>query len=627
MTDHATDDRADELGGTDDAGASDRPADRADERADDGPDVAGPSVDRRSVLSAAAGAGAATLFPAASGVASASDLDLDEPTGVHVAYGPDATTAARIGWTSDGATESYVEYGEADDGEPSTRVDAEALVVPGDDLVAYDAGLTGLNPGTEYVYRVVKDGTATGPYTFRTAPGPDATEFTVTAVGDHGIDDPDNEFQRADDDSPVRVIDRARSFDPAFHLGVGDIAYANGYPFTWDTYFEAFEEFYAGTPFMTVPGNHEKVPGQGFSQYDARLNQLMPIRDPEIGGVEAKQRWYAFQYGNVRFVGLNTSADACGDYARGEELIPLQDTRCRTDESVTYNERQREFVESALRDAHEEPSVKWIVAYFHSGFYTHGDHAGRKDLLDLWGPYFDEYDVDLVLSGHNHSYERSKPMRDGEVSEAGTTYVVNGTGGSGHYGFRHDEPPEWTAFRDADHYGPVRLDFSEERIRGEYVALDGSVVDEFEIVKRDGEPTQPNPGDAERERLAVAGSRSDDGSTFTGGGTNQIDLAAEAGVPVRLRDVVPAEWDVLGVGHGGEVVERSAPEGYKHVYFDVEPATSPTVTYFVEAPSDADDTGTYEFGPFEAREVNGSGWVAVPGTGSEETVVGEDTTL
>lgn len=577
-------------------------------------------IDRRGVLQAVGMGASATLFPTVSGIASASDGTLvDGPTGVHIAYGPDASTMVRIGWTSDGGTSVYVEYGR---GEPDTRVSAEVTAIPGDGLVAYNVELTGLSPETEYTYRVVEDGTAVGPFTFETAPGPETTSFRVTAVGDHGINDPHNEFQRADDDNPVQVIEGAKSFAPNLHLGVGDLAYANGYPFTWDKYFSTFEEFYASTPFMTVPGNHEKEPGQGFSQYDARLNQLMPIRNPEIGGIEAKQRWYDFQYGNARFVGLNTSADACGDYARGEEFIPLADTRCRTDQSVTYNEEQRQFVETALKDASEDPSVKWIVAYFHSGFYTDGDHKGRNDLRELWGPYFDKYDVDLVLSGHNHSYERSKPIRRGEVSDTGTTYIVNGTGGTGHYGFRHDEPPEWTAFRDADHYGAVQLDFSDERIKGEYVALDGAVVDDFRIVKRNGKPTQPNPDDAKRETLAVSGSRSDDGSTFTAGQTNQIDLSASAGHPIRLRDVVPLEWEVLDAGDVGTIVEESAPNGYKHVYFDIPPAKRKLVTYFVETPA---QTRTYSFGPVEARETNGSGWVTVTETGSEETVVGSDT--
>lgn len=579
-----------------------------------------PDIDRRSLLKGAgvaAMAGSVPVFPTSTG--RASDGLLDGPTGVHVSFGTDPKREARVGWTGDEKLVARVEYGE----NFSETAIPERTVVPGEGLFAYTAELTGLDPDTSYTYRVVHGDTTSETFSFRTAPTDGEASFRATAVGDHGIYDPDNKFQRADDDKPVRVLDRVQSFDPDFHLGVGDIAYANGYPFTWDEYFESFEEFYGGTQFLTVPGNHEKEPGQGFVQYDARLNELMPFDGPLLSGLDSKQRWYDFQYGNTLFVGLNTSADACGDYARGEEFIPLQDTRCRTDESYFYNEHQREYVEETLKEAESDSSVKWIVVYMHSSFWTDGDHDAREDLRDLWGPYFDQYDVDLVLAGHNHSYERSKPIRDESVAETGTTYVVNGTGGSGHYGFQSAEPPEWTAFRDSDHYGAVQLDVTDERIRGEYVALDGTVVDEFTIVKQDGEPTQPNPGDATAEQLSVSGQRRDDGSTFTSGETNRVRLTASAEQSVRLRDEIPEEWNVTdSVDSGPEMVDTAdAPVGRKYVYFDVEPTTDPDVVYEAEAPS---ETGTYAFGPVEAREVNGTGWVEVAGTSSETTVSESD---
>ncbi|MFC7154781.1 purple acid phosphatase family protein [Halomarina halobia] len=580
--------------------------------------------DRRDLLRGVATVAAGSLapaFPTSAGVARGAIGGA--PTGVHVAYGPDPQRSASVGWTAGGTFDARVEYGERG-GDLSAAVEANATVLPGEDLVAYDATIEGLTPDTAYDYRAVVGDERSATFAFRTAPE-DGTDFRVSMVADHGIADDRNPAQRADDDGPVRIVDRAREFDPAFHLGVGDIAYANGFPYTWDEYFRAFEDFYATTPFLTVPGNHEKEPGQGFAQYDGRLNRLMPFRDPGLPDLGSKRRWYDFRYGNALFVGLNTSADACGDLARGEEFLPFQDTRCYTDESYLYNERQRAYVEETLEDARDDPAVTWTVVYFHSSLWTDGDHAAREDLRDLWGPLFDEYGVDLVLAGHNHSYERSKPIVGETAGEVGTTYVVNGTGGSGHYGFRHDEPPEWTAFRDSDRYGIVRLSFSERRIEGEYVALDGTVVDSFALAKTaDGEPTQLRPGDATREPLAVDGTRSDDGSTWHGGRTNRIRLTASADRPIRLRDRVPAEWTVTGTGDSGpEYVDADgAPDGYQHVYFDVPPTSDADVVYYAEAPEGPGATGEYEFGPAQAREVNGSGWVDVEGTASTERVVG-----
>lgn len=577
------------------------------------------SVGRRRLLRGAGTVAAGSLgltFPPSSGTAAASG---GGPAGVHLSYGVQPQGSVRIGWTGGAATEARVEYGRE---RLEHSVAASSTVVPGEGLVAYTTEITGLQPGTTYQYRAVLDGRTSETLTFTTAPTADTTSFRVTAVGDNGIADERNPAQRADSDAPVRVVEQAASLGPDLHLGVGDISYANGYPYTWDKYFQTHQEFFGATPFLTVPGNHEKEPGTGFKQYDARLNAIMPFDDPGLPSLDSKQRWYSVQYGNAQFVGLNTSADACGDYARGEEFFPLYDTRCNTEAAYTYNERQRQFVEEALKEAENDPSVTWKVVYLHSSFWTDGDHDARKDLRKLWEPYFDEYDVDLVLAGHNHSYERSKPMRGGAVRETGTTYVVNGTGGTGHYGFQHNEPPEWTAFRDNEHYGVTKLDFSADSIEGEYVALNGTTVDSFTVVKRDGRPTQLHPGDATAEGLAVSGSRRDDGATHTAGETNRVRLtaAADSDRPIRVRDVIPTEWSVQDRGDSGPalVTAEGAPEGKKYVYFDGGPETDRDVIYYAEAP---DATGASTFGPFEAREVDGSGWVTVPGTSSDETVV------
>jgi len=82
----------------------------------------------------------------------------------------------------------------------------------------------------------------------------------VTAVGDHGVADPENPFQRPGTDDPERVMETAASLDPDVQLIPGDISYANGAPSTWELYFETSESFYAETPLMTAPGNHEAEP-------------------------------------------------------------------------------------------------------------------------------------------------------------------------------------------------------------------------------------------------------------------------------------------------------------------------------------------------------------------------------
>lgn len=49
-----------------------------------------------------------------------------------------------------------------------------------------------------------------------------------------------------------------------------------------------------------------------------------------------------------------------------------------------------------------------------SSLWTDGEHDARTDLQTMWRKYLYEYDVNLILAGHNHSYERSKPLEQFE---------------------------------------------------------------------------------------------------------------------------------------------------------------------------------------------------------------------
>lgn len=454
---------------------------------------------RRDVLTAAGSA------PFLAGVGRAAE-GVRGPSGVHIAMGRDPASMISIGWTGGPATTAEVRYREP--GGTTTTAGASSAPVPGGEAVAYTATVTGLTPDTTYEYDVVLDGRTAGPFTTHTPPDA-STGFTVTAVGDHGIADPDNPVQRANSDDPQRVMARAQSLDPTFQLLVGDIAYANGHPSTWDLYFDAFEDYFASTPFMTVPGNHEAEPGTGLTQYDRRLNDLMPVRDRlGVDDTQRKQRWWEITYDNTLFLGLSTTTDACGDVSRGEEFVPLYDPRCRYG-GLTYGEAQERYARRALEAAANDPDVQWTVVFFHGPLWTDSaSHADRRDLRKRWGMLFDEYDVDLVLSGDNHVYERTKPIHARtdrsdygpddawDWGEYGTTFVTNGTGGTSHYAFADSEPAQFIARRTNDHFGVTELDVANERIRVRYVTVDGDVQDRFSIVKRDGHPTQV--GDAFR---------------------------------------------------------------------------------------------------------------------------------
>jgi subtilisin family serine protease len=124
----------------------------------------------------------------------------------------------------------------------------------------------------------------------------------------------------------------------------------------------------------------------------------------------------------------------------------------------------------------------------------------------------------------------------------------------------------------------------------------------------------------------VDGTREDDGSVFTGGQTDRVDLAIDPSETARVRDVVPDDWSVL-TEHSDDVKAVEQGEGVTYVYFK-RPATADsetTYTYFAEAPSGLTHTGAYSFGPTQVDA--GDGWVDVAGTSDTNLVEGQETTF
>ena len=138
-----------------------------------------------------------------------------------------------------------------------------------------------------------------------------------------------------------------------------------------------------------------------------------------------------------------------------------------------------------------------------------------------------------------------------------------------------------------------------------------------------GDTWQVDPIEAPAPEFSVTGSRSDDGSTFTAGQTDQIDLAITPSDESVVRDIVPPEWTVLE--EYSDPIERvETADGRKYVYFGETAAANEqsNYTYFVEAP---DETGSYEFGPIEVNPTVRDRFVTVSGTSETNYVAGVST--
>lgn len=266
------------------------------------------------------------------------------------------------------------------------------------------------------------------PSGFRTAPlAGVGTKVSFVAFGDSG----------GGEDTRALVRDQLETVAFDLILHTGDIAYGSGTLSQLENrFFASYSDLLGSIPVFPTTGNH-----------DYETNGAAPYRQvfalPENGSPEGLERWYSFDWGDVHFVALDT-----------ERL----------------NAAQTLWLERDL----SENELPWTIAYMHRPPYSSGTHGGSQSVRDTLVPAFEAHGVQVVLSGHDHDYERTHPIN-------GVTYVV--TGGGGH-GTRTVGRSSFTAFSEAV------LHFVYGEVDGEYLVLHAidAAGREFDSVRiaRDG---------------------------------------------------------------------------------------------------------------------------------------------
>lgn len=324
--------------------------------------------------------------------------------------------------------------------------------------------LTGLTPGTEYTYEVETCGTRTPAKRFRTAPVPGTRRVRFAAVGDFGTGG----------NVAKRVAASMLPFRPELFVSLGDNAYEAGTEEEIQkNLFEPLAPVLAEVPFFPVIGNHEYVTKQAQPYLD---NLYLPT-SPSGG-----ERYYSFDWGHVHFVGLDSN---CAVGLASADRCTL--------------EAQKAWVEQDLAAS----QAAWKIVYFHHPPWSSGDHGSQLLMRREFGPLFEKHGVDLVLTGHDHNYERSHPMKGDGVAPTGAqgiTYVVVGGGGANLRHFSSGQPG-WSAFRDNTAHGFLDVDVNGGTLSAKLVTPEGGVLDSFTLTKQ-------LPPEAPRElKLIVEGER------------------------------------------------------------------------------------------------------------------------
>ena len=404
--------------------------------------------------------------------------------GVHLGTGRDAARTAVVSWSTPGPVQGAVLEIGLDSGYGRT-VAPQARVVKGWSSVYRHAVVAGLEPGTTYRYRVRHRGADPVTGTLRTASLGGPVRFA--AFGDMGT--------TAAARSVSGLLARSR---PDVALLVGDLCYANpggGASSTpvdqrvWDAWFEQVRGSASRTPWLPAVGNHEIEPGYGELGYDGFLARFaLPG-----GGAPGGPTTWAVRHGPLALVALDGN-DASYEIPRNRGHLGAAQDR---------------WLDSTLAALRRDPSVAFVVVGFHHcAFSSNAAHGSDAGVRERWTPLFDRHGVDLVVNGHNHSYERTHPVRAGRPTRTapsgavvhpardGTTYVLAGGGGATTHprtsttrstlhlagGRTATEAAPWSAVRYTDHSlvlgdvtpaGPG----TPARLRLSAVRPDGTVVD------------------------------------------------------------------------------------------------------------------------------------------------------
>lgn len=369
------------------------------------------------------------------------------PDRIILTWSDNVATTQSVTWRTDTsvtrAVAQIVPAGERPDFHEKAQT-VEALTTPlrSDQGVAHYHSVTFryLKPNTLYAYRV-GDGTHWSEwFHFRTAserPQP----FTFLFLGDA-----QNDVRNA----CLRVVRQAFLNHPnvRFVVHAGDLVNRGERDAEWAEWFAMMGWMGASVPSIPTPGNHDYP-------RDAEGNRILAphwraqFTLPENGIPPLKETNYYVDFQGVRIISLNT---------------------------LEHEQWQARWLERVL----ENNPNRWTIVTFHFPIFSSAQGRDNPELRALWKPVFDRYRVDLVLSGHDHTYARSVPQ------PSGTVYVNSVTGPKMYKLNQQPWMRRWA--QDTQFYHLVHVDG--DRLRFESYTAAGSLFDAFEIRKRRGQVNQ-----------------------------------------------------------------------------------------------------------------------------------------
>lgn len=389
-------------------------------------------------------------------------------------------TRALVQWRTDVPTASRVYYRGS-----SSKIFS---VLDTQRLTEHVVELKNLSPGKRYAYQIDTPTFNSQRYV-QTAPAfGSGKSVRIWALGDFGDG---SMSQKAVMQSITAYTANQR---PDAWIWLGDNAYNNGKEEEYQkNVFDVYQDaFLQNLPIYPSPGNHDYAGKHDPAEPPYFKIFNMPA-EGQAGGIPSKsESYYSVNYGPVHLVALDTEIrEPNGDQMKDGKGAQL------------------EWLKADLA-ANKLP---WVIVYFHKPPYSKGSHDSdteldMKHLREHVNPVFEQFNVDVVIAGHSHVYERSFPMRGhygvNDTFDAnqhvvakeqkanhftvgpkgqGVIYVVSGSGGKVG-GQRPGYPMKSSAYANNTIGGSVLFDVSQHTFALKWIQSDGVVGDQFVIEKK-----------------------------------------------------------------------------------------------------------------------------------------------
>ena len=377
----------------------------------------------------------------------------------------DNSTSRTIMWQSDNSeADAVIEY-RLEGAEKYQMIGAtdKAFTDDGSTTYIHEATLTGLTPNTKYEYRV---GYGTDRrsdwYRLETA---GASVYDVLIYPDS---------QSGDYSQWEEIVKSSALRNPrtALYISMGDLVDNGEHAYQWRTWLNSIKPLSANVPLATTLGNHEMY------TLDWKMREpyayLNYFAVPPNGNEIFNRRYYSYDFGDVHYVVLDTML-----YESNHE-----------DNHDTHHPDLYDVQVQWLRQDLMANTKKWTVVLMHRDPFQYAfDRSGANRAVGfddegvLFMPIFDEFNVDLVLSAHLHSYRNRGHVRNFDRDPSGPLYILTGIAGDARRPKWKDHPLDVYVAPDRDKNNYMTMTVTPNKLIVKAFLPDGTQLDESVIEK------------------------------------------------------------------------------------------------------------------------------------------------